>query len=350
MYFSENINELFTALSKAQGEFKAIPFDKVNPHFKSKYASLSATQEMVRPILAKHGLSFIQSIYTNETGRYEVHTVLAHSSGQSIRTKMDLMLGRQDMQSLGSAVTYAKRYALQAILGIAGDDDDDGNAAVQSSAQPTKSKKTEPSKSGYQKFQGPSNSFVVPFGTTKGKKLGELDHEQLAKIREWTTAQLKSKPRPKNIAEIADLHDHVKNMQSELDPVDQPPPDFEPQHFPSDEQLPPEAYHDNPFDEFQEMQPLTSAPKASETPNLAPPSGQKTKSDDGPGAFILPALMEPRGFQNLHGKRLDSFQPAVLDTYLKALKAESVKSNPKPPNVAEMFGVIGKIKAYLETF
>lgn len=347
MYFSDDTKDLLSALSKAQGEFKVIPFDKVNPHFKSKYASLSATIEMIRPILAKHGLSYMQFISTNENS-YFVDTVLAHSSGQKISSSLRLIVGRNDMQGLGSAVTYAKRYALQSILGIAGDEDDDGNQAAKEAE--TKKKNTEkmqspPKSNQYQKFSGHHADFVMPLSDLKGKKLGELDHAQLAKIREWTTGQLKAKPRPKNIAQIADLHDNVKKMQADIPPADEPHPDFVPQDFPNDEQLPPEAYSDNPFDDFQDQ-----APRASEVPNLAPPSGEKKKSnDDGPGAFILPKMELPRGFQNLWGKRLDSFQPATLDTYMKALKAESVKT-PKPPNVSEMFGVIGKIKAYLETF
>lgn len=187
----------------------------------------------------------------------------------------------------------------------------------------------------YQKFSGNPKEYVSAL--TKGKKLGELDQEQLAKIREWTTGQLKSKPRPKNIAEIADLHDNVKKVQGETPPPEPTPPGFERQDFPPDEQLPPEAYMDNPFEQF-----------ADPTPNFAPGSESKAP-DNGPGAFILPALEFPRGYHNLAGKRLDSFSsPAVLDAYLKSLQAESVKT-PKPPKVSEMFGVIAKIKAYLST-
>lgn len=195
----------------------------------------------------------------------------------------------------------------------------------------------------YQKFTGNPKDYVSKL--TKGKKLGELDHAQLAKIREWTTGQLKGKPRPKNIAEIADLHDNVKKVQTEIPPADLPPPDFDPQSFPMDDQpLPPEAYYDNPFDEFED----TKVKPIAETPNFAP-GGSTAQKDDGPGSYVLPKLEYPRGFTNLWGKRLDSLQPATLDAYLKSIQAESVKT-PKPPNVAEMFGVIGKIKAYLETF
>jgi ERF superfamily len=129
MQKSDAINDLFAAISKAQGEFTSVKFDKVNPFFNNaKYATLSATQDMYRPVLAKHGLGLIQSI-TVEGEDYFLETLLIHASGQFMSDKIKLMIDRKNMQGLGSAITYAKRYAAQAILGICGDEDDDGNAA-----------------------------------------------------------------------------------------------------------------------------------------------------------------------------------------------------------------------------
>lgn len=129
MQKSESVNDLFAAISKAMGEFTSVTFDKVNPFFNnSKYASLSATQEMYRPILAKHGLALIQSI-TVEGEDYFLETALLHSSGQFLSDRLKLLVDKKSMQGLGSAITYAKRYAAQSLLGICGDDDDDGNAA-----------------------------------------------------------------------------------------------------------------------------------------------------------------------------------------------------------------------------
>lgn len=130
MQKSDAVNDLFAALSKAQGEFTSVKFDKANPFFNnSKYASLSATQEMFRPILSKNNLALIQSI-TIEGEDYFLETILTHGSGQFLSDKIKLLLDKKSMQGLGSAITYAKRYSAQAILGICGDDDDDGNGTI----------------------------------------------------------------------------------------------------------------------------------------------------------------------------------------------------------------------------
>ena len=125
---SENINELATALSKAQGEMKSASKDSVNPHYKSKYADLASVWDAVRLPLSKNGLSVVQTIGTDEHGPY-VDTTLFHSSGQFIQSSMNLLLQRNDMQGLGSAITYARRYCLASICGVA-QDDDDGNTSV----------------------------------------------------------------------------------------------------------------------------------------------------------------------------------------------------------------------------
>lgn len=136
MQKSEQTNELFTAIAKAQGEFRSIPMDKKNPHFKSSYASLTATQEGTREFLSKHGLALIQSIDIDGDGYY-LETMLTHSSGQWASSRLKLILDKNNMQGLGSAITYAKRYAWQAMLGVVGDEDDDGNAAVAGKSAPT---------------------------------------------------------------------------------------------------------------------------------------------------------------------------------------------------------------------
>lgn len=136
MQKSDDAKDLMTALAKAQGEFGAIPMDKVNPHFKSKYASLTATQDATRSVLSKNGLALIQSIDIDGDAYY-LETMLTHTSGQWLSSKLKLLLDKQNMQGLGSAVTYAKRYAWQAMLGVVGDEDDDANAAVATEAKST---------------------------------------------------------------------------------------------------------------------------------------------------------------------------------------------------------------------
>lgn len=125
---SEQINELAVALARAQGEFKPASFDKKNPHFNSKYASFTSIVESCRDSLAKHGLMFCQTI-TEEGEKLSLSTKVIHSSGQWISGLTPLYVDKTTMQGLQSAVTYAKRGGLSALLGIVSDEDDDGNEA-----------------------------------------------------------------------------------------------------------------------------------------------------------------------------------------------------------------------------
>lgn len=133
MEMSENINELAEALSKAQGEMGAAVKDASNPFFKSKYADLGEVVRAIKQPLANNGLSYTQFPIRDDQSA-GVITVLMHKSGQWIRQGYTLPLGKFDAQSTGSAITYARRYALQAIAGIPSADDD-GNLATQSAPQ-----------------------------------------------------------------------------------------------------------------------------------------------------------------------------------------------------------------------
>ena len=138
---SESMAALYAALAKAQAEFKVAAFDKKSNY--GKYASFKAIREASVESLGKHGLSVIQPVEFDGT-HYTLFTVLNHSSGGSIRSSIRLILDRQNMQGLGSAVTYAKRYALASLIGVVSDDDDDANAAVGSPHQPPSDIKPKP--------------------------------------------------------------------------------------------------------------------------------------------------------------------------------------------------------------
>lgn len=118
--------KLAEALAKAQAEMKAAPLNKVNPHFKSKYADLPAIIDAVRPALTKHGLSVTQTTRIAEGGLVLV-TTLHHVSGETVSGEYPLPIGKP--QEMGSAITYARRYSLAALCCIAADEDDDANAA-----------------------------------------------------------------------------------------------------------------------------------------------------------------------------------------------------------------------------
>lgn len=126
------LDQLAAALSAAQGEFEAVAKTETNPFFKSKYAGLPDVIKTASPILAKHGLAVSQLITWN--GEYDcLTTILMHKSGQCLRETMRLHLTKDDPQGQGSAVTYARRYAYMAALGLVADEDDDGNAASRQS-------------------------------------------------------------------------------------------------------------------------------------------------------------------------------------------------------------------------
>ena len=127
---SESINELATALSKAQSQIRNAEEDKNNPHFKSKYATLTSLWDACRDPLTKYGLCVVQTFDDSEN-RLRLVTTLMHSSGQWIRSSFPIMQSMK-IQETGSATTYARRYSLSSIVGIApGDnDDDDGEKAM----------------------------------------------------------------------------------------------------------------------------------------------------------------------------------------------------------------------------
>lgn len=128
---SEDKKELFSALAKAQGEFKVAGLSKENPYFKSKYADLTDLIKASRPALSKNGLSVIQKVIQNETGSDFLHTILQHSSGQWTDSKVKIVPPKADIQSYGSHRSYLKRYEYGSLIGVvSADEDDDGEMAV----------------------------------------------------------------------------------------------------------------------------------------------------------------------------------------------------------------------------
>lgn len=133
---SESIKELAVALTKAQAELKNPSFDATNPHFKNRYASLAGVRDTVTPTLSKHGLSIVQLLESDDSGPI-CETVLIHTSGEWISSRLHVPASKLDAQGFGSAITYARRYALQATLNVVGDADDDGEAAAKAPITPT---------------------------------------------------------------------------------------------------------------------------------------------------------------------------------------------------------------------
>lgn len=127
---SDNIAELASALSKAQSEIQGAKKDCANPFFKSKYADLSSVWDACRDPLTRNGLSVIQTTGERDGNQY-LYTMLAHSSGQWIRSELKVIVGKPDIQALGSSLTYCRRYSLAMIAGVCPEDDDGNDAAQQ---------------------------------------------------------------------------------------------------------------------------------------------------------------------------------------------------------------------------
>lgn len=129
---SESIKNLAIAMNKAQSEMGGAHKGANNPFFKSKYADLGAVVEAVKEPFSINGLSYVQ-FPIEESGRIGVETILMHSSGEWLSNSFTVNVTKQDAQGAGSAITYCRRYGLQAIAGIPSEDDD-GNGASKGDA------------------------------------------------------------------------------------------------------------------------------------------------------------------------------------------------------------------------
>lgn len=120
---------LARALARAQGAMRAAEKDRVNPHFRSSYATLASVWEACREPLAANGLAVVQLVTAADKGSVTVETRLLHEGGESLSSTLAMPVTQPTAQGVGSAITYARRYALAALVGVAPDDDDDGNEA-----------------------------------------------------------------------------------------------------------------------------------------------------------------------------------------------------------------------------
>ena len=133
------------ALAAAQSEMGRAKKSANNPHFKNKYADLDSVCDAAMPALNKHGIAVVQPM-KREGDEWMVVTRFVHGeSGEMMETPVPLMFGKRDMQGLGSAMTYARRYGLMALAGIA-PEDDDGNAAAESVRNAPDNRPAAPSK------------------------------------------------------------------------------------------------------------------------------------------------------------------------------------------------------------
>lgn len=124
---SVELGELAAALAKAQGQIRNAVTDSENPHFRSKYADLASVWDACRGALSANGLAVMQRVSTSAEG-VVITTQLLHSSGQWVKDSATFPVAQRTPQGIGSAITYGRRYALSALVGVAQGEDDDGNA------------------------------------------------------------------------------------------------------------------------------------------------------------------------------------------------------------------------------
>jgi hypothetical protein len=136
MKTSESIANIAAALVQFQSRVRNPEKKGVNPHFRSKYAELDDIINTIRPTLEEFGLAFLQNPIYDESGKVGVYTLLLHKSGEYIQFDPVLIpLQKSTPHQVGAALTYAKRYSLGAALGIATEEDKDGNDAMSTPQQ-----------------------------------------------------------------------------------------------------------------------------------------------------------------------------------------------------------------------
>lgn len=140
---SESLTNIVPALIAAQSTFAPAVKDTVNPAFRSKYVSLDGVLAAVETPLRANGIAIVQQTYITDAGT-ELLTRLIHTSGEWLGSRYPVHPVKSDPQGEGSALTYARRYALMALVGIA-PEDDDGNAAS-ASERPAQARPPRPSK------------------------------------------------------------------------------------------------------------------------------------------------------------------------------------------------------------
>lgn len=134
-----NIGKIAQALALAQSEIESAPKTSLNPHFRSRYSDLSEIWKACRGALTRNGIAVVQAPNFDSEGAW-LETLLLHTSGEFVVGRFPLKPTKPDMQGFGSAISYAKRYSLAAMVGVISEEDDDGNKAcerVPGAAAPT---------------------------------------------------------------------------------------------------------------------------------------------------------------------------------------------------------------------
>ncbi|MBD2531922.1 ERF family protein [Nostoc flagelliforme FACHB-838] len=205
------MQELIKALIKAKAEFNPIQKDRTNPHYKHKYATLDAVLDAVTPALGKHGLVIIQTTEICE-GKTVLRTHIFHESGESITSTYPLP-EISDSQKLGAALTYARRYAVCAILSVTADEDDDAEGAATPKKIEQAQNNIRPRKDNQHSLVQPTKQAVTPPSINpkdlRVKEIRTLLNYPLDLVKEWLHSRNVTSPSELDSTNIDEL---VKTM------------------------------------------------------------------------------------------------------------------------------------------
>jgi hypothetical protein len=172
-YRSDEVKDLVIAIGKAQGEFPPIKFNRVNSFHKNEYGDLCAILQAIRPALTKHGLCITQEMRLTKEGGNVLHTRLWHISGQFIESRLRIVPSKSGIQEFGSAVTYSRRYSIQALLCVfPGNDPDDDDGEIDMAE--VRKEDTEAEKKPGKKYE---KTFTKSYETITQEQLLELEIE-----------------------------------------------------------------------------------------------------------------------------------------------------------------------------
>lgn len=195
MQRSDELNEIAKALCLAQAEIEGANRNSVNPHLKNKYADLGSVWDAAKPALTKNGLSVAQFCEPSEPGTLALVTMLLHSSGQFLSGTSVIPLSKADAQGYGSALTYARRYGLAAMVGVC-PEDDDAHAATAGSRQTTPpQRQQEQPRQVRQPSAAVPSAPAVPMNREQGDKIVQkcrLLGLDIPNFEDWTEAQAKA--------------------------------------------------------------------------------------------------------------------------------------------------------------
>jgi len=207
---SEKIDELAKALNKVQMNELFALTDKENPFFSSKYADLSSVWTVAREPLTKNGLSVVQTFDVDGGDSPIIVTTLLHESGQWIKGRLRVPIVKTDPQAVGSSITYGRRYALSALLGICPEDDDAEKGMKREKKQKAQNQEGK-SSNGNKEISEKQWQYMKKIGT----KQHSLTEPELVTFIKWVAEKENIKPRHWKMAKLLLPEDNFQKIFTE---------------------------------------------------------------------------------------------------------------------------------------